>query len=127
MKDLIKTIYDFYICLAVPLLAIGMCVILYGCSPIDIAKGVMGQKPSVEASLEVSKGKNEEINTNVGGTKIEAETASMDTTNYGFDVQDLAILLGVLVALGLPASYFFYHLGLRTPRPTKYRRFKNGN
>ena len=127
MKDLIKRIYNFYICLAAPLAVIGMCVILYGCSPLDIAKGVIGQKPSVEASLEVSKGKTEEINTNVGGTKIEAETASMDTTNYGLDVKDLVILLGVLVALGLPASYFFYLLGVRTPRPDKYRRNRDGN
>lgn len=99
-------------------------LLLTGCGALGLASSLLPSKPAVEANLdlEVSKGKKESIETEVGTeTSVKAETVeTISTNNFGLDITDLVILLSVLVVLGLPASWFFYQLGLRTPRPRKF-------
>lgn len=99
-------------------------LMLSGCGALGIASSLLPSKPAVEANLdvEVSKGKKESIETEVGTeTSVKADNVeTISTNNFGLDITDLVILLSVLVALGLPASWFFYQLGLRTPRPHKF-------
>ena len=99
-------------------------LLLSGCGALDIASFLLPSKPAVEANLdlEVSKGKKESIETEVGTeTSVKAETVdTISTNNFGLDITDLVILLATLVSLGLPASYMFYRIGLSRPRPLKY-------
>lgn len=103
---------------------IALTLLLSGCGALGIASSLLPSKPAVEANLdlEVSKGKKESIETEIGtDTSVKADTVeTVSTNNFGLDIADLVILLSVLVALGLPASWFFYQLGLRTPRPRKF-------
>ena len=103
---------------------LALTLLLSGCGALDIASSLLPSKPAVEANLavEVSKGKKESIETEIGTeTSVRADAVdTISTNNFGLDITDLVILLATLVALGLPASYMFYRIGLSRPRPLKY-------
>lgn len=100
--------------------------LLAGCSPLS---ALLPTKPAVEASLEVdaSEGKVENYEAVVGAdTVIDTKSANISTTVNGFAIEDLTLVLSVLLLLvvGLVSAFGYgtYHIGLRTPRPDKYRR-----
>lgn len=96
--------------------------LLTGCNALGMLSSVLPSKPSVQASLEVdvSKGKTEEVNTQVGGTAIETETATISNIDNGLGSGDLVIILGVVVMLIAAFGYGTFRVGLLTPRPRKY-------